>query len=505
MLLVCLLCTAGLTRFPNLAYRSLWADEAWRANHTLSEGWIPRSAVRVDPPLLYWTRKCSVSLLGKDEFAFRLPSVVLSLAGILCLYGATRIFTGNRSAGLLAAALLAAQQNHWWRSRDMNIYAGESFAMAALLVACALLQARPLANRRALLATGFAALAVGFGNAAAIAAVPLGLLALAWRQPRPQMPRALFLTVVPLLVMLAVWYCLWVRGVPAEVTNMVYAYFQGTDLPGLGIDLFERVHWVLLKSFDFLTNIYRRGSASINVLVGFSCVVTILGLLTRAPGPAFLKGMALLIVSVFAGLGFIGLYPWGAVRSVESLQVVFLALAGSSVLLLARMGRRCWIAYLSLFGLVWCAYASHQFYYAVMHPMLFQHARPVVQHLQERAGPGDQIFVHGRLSSSRGRVFWQWGSIPAFDYYWKGKAGVNILYMPEMRGANRVAERKSFLKTVLASNRRSWFFFSHDGWDGINEGQELETLLAEQGIKYSTYTSTGARAVLVEMANVPSQ
>lgn len=63
---------------------------------------------RYDKPILiYWLQAASVSVFGKREFAFRLPSALAATLWLLVIYHYTFAFTRERSAALLAAGSVA--------------------------------------------------------------------------------------------------------------------------------------------------------------------------------------------------------------------------------------------------------------------------------------------------------------------------------------------------------------------------------------------------------------
>jgi 4-amino-4-deoxy-L-arabinose transferase-like glycosyltransferase len=62
------------------------------------------------PPMIYWTQAVSVALLGPSEFAFRLPSVLASLAWALLLFGFVRRQMDREAAGFTVFFLVSTIQ-----------------------------------------------------------------------------------------------------------------------------------------------------------------------------------------------------------------------------------------------------------------------------------------------------------------------------------------------------------------------------------------------------------
>lgn len=119
-----ILAAAMLLRAYDLDRTSLWYDEAatWsQSTRSFSE---MLSAVAQDnyPPLHNIILWLSIPISGDSEVALRLPSVLLGVAAVWLIYFAGS-FLGGRSAGLLAAALLAVSPFHIWYSTEARMYA----------------------------------------------------------------------------------------------------------------------------------------------------------------------------------------------------------------------------------------------------------------------------------------------------------------------------------------------------------------------------------------------
>lgn len=62
------------------------------------------------PPMIYWTQAAAVSLFGPNELAFRLPSVLASLAWALLLFGFVRRRMDRETAGFAVLFLIGTVQ-----------------------------------------------------------------------------------------------------------------------------------------------------------------------------------------------------------------------------------------------------------------------------------------------------------------------------------------------------------------------------------------------------------
>ena len=133
---------AGALRLPTLGSRSLWLDEAIVA-HAGSDGvWSAIQQAKTDwggVPLDYVLVSASISLLGRSEWAVRLPAVLLGLASVLLLYYLGKLLAG-RETGIVAAVLLAVSPAHLWYSQEARFYSLAVFMtlLTTLLFAIAL-------------------------------------------------------------------------------------------------------------------------------------------------------------------------------------------------------------------------------------------------------------------------------------------------------------------------------------------------------------------------------
>ncbi len=71
------------------------------------------------PPMLFWLSAISMYLLGMNDFAFRLPSILLAILAIYSTYRFTLIYYRNEIAGL-AALILASTQAMFLITHDVR-------------------------------------------------------------------------------------------------------------------------------------------------------------------------------------------------------------------------------------------------------------------------------------------------------------------------------------------------------------------------------------------------
>ncbi len=90
------------------------------------------------PPMLYWANAASMSLLGKNEFAARLPSALAGLFTLIIVYLAGRKFY-NRRTGLISSVILGTSAGFIMQSRiiitDMLLTLFLSMALFSFMMA----------------------------------------------------------------------------------------------------------------------------------------------------------------------------------------------------------------------------------------------------------------------------------------------------------------------------------------------------------------------------------
>ncbi|TWU35015.1 phospholipid carrier-dependent glycosyltransferase [Novipirellula artificiosorum] len=110
----CLLIASMVVLLPNLSYPLIDPDETRYAQIALemieSRDWVTPMldgrAYLDKPPMMYWMTAISFNVLGHNESAARLPSVLSALATIMMLFVLGRRFVGSRAAFLGAVSLL---------------------------------------------------------------------------------------------------------------------------------------------------------------------------------------------------------------------------------------------------------------------------------------------------------------------------------------------------------------------------------------------------------------
>lgn len=124
-----------VTMLPNLSYPLIEPDETRYVQIALEMtergDWITPTLDGVPyldkPPLLYWLTAASVSILGPNEFAVRLPPVLCAIGTILLTFLFGRLFVGSRAGWCGAIGLLLS---------GGFVLAGRFLIMDSLLTLC---------------------------------------------------------------------------------------------------------------------------------------------------------------------------------------------------------------------------------------------------------------------------------------------------------------------------------------------------------------------------------
>lgn len=232
--LVLLALALALYLFPLLGARALWSPDEGRYAE------IPREMVasgdwvtpRLDgvkyfekPALFYWLQALAIELFGVREWALRLWIALFALGGCLAVYAAGRRLFG-RTAGLLAAAVLATSPLYYVLSQSITLDMGVSVLLAATLLSALLGLEEPAGpRRRLLLYAAYAAAALATLTKGLIGFLLPGLVVLVWlalaRRWRWLLPLYLPSGLALFLEIALPWHLLVARANP----DFLYFYF----------------------------------------------------------------------------------------------------------------------------------------------------------------------------------------------------------------------------------------------------------------------------------------
>ncbi|MEQ1770859.1 MAG: glycosyltransferase family 39 protein [Devosia sp.] len=111
-------------RASSLTAQSLWFDEivSWEQSRGTFLELLTRTAQDNYPPLQNILIAISMRLFGEGAFGIRLPALLLGIATVPAIYALTSL-AGNRTAGLLAAFIVAVSPFLIWYSQEGRMYA----------------------------------------------------------------------------------------------------------------------------------------------------------------------------------------------------------------------------------------------------------------------------------------------------------------------------------------------------------------------------------------------
>jgi mannosyltransferase len=187
VLLSLVLAVSVVLRFYRLGDAPLWIDETFGlrfAEVPFSGLWA--EAIDIHPPLYYSLQRIWLPF-GRSEFTVRSLSAVLGVLGVFFTYKIGRA-VGGRSAGLLAALLLAVSPTHIFFSQTARPYVALiTAATLSVLGALRLIQSRPAtplarggATRYLLAYVAGTTAALYLHNTAALLPVLINMVVLPW-------------------------------------------------------------------------------------------------------------------------------------------------------------------------------------------------------------------------------------------------------------------------------------------------------------------------------------
>ena len=139
LMLLGVLALAAAARLHWIGLGSLDIDEAftvWVARHPVADIWTVLARLDDHPPLYYVTLHGWIRIFGDGVVALRTPSVLSGLLTVVLAYTLGRI-VGGRPLGLLTAFLVALAPDLVAWSQESRMYALETLALVAAMVALA--------------------------------------------------------------------------------------------------------------------------------------------------------------------------------------------------------------------------------------------------------------------------------------------------------------------------------------------------------------------------------
>jgi 4-amino-4-deoxy-L-arabinose transferase-like glycosyltransferase len=477
---------AIVLRVPDLASRSLWLDEAWRANLAMAPSWhafwsgvLGAGSGEVDaplPPLFALALRAATTVLGHSEAALRAVPFAASVAAVPLAYLVGRA-CGGRAAGIAAAFCFALYPNAVLYGRELKQYSVDVFVVLGLLLLASRVARRP-DDLRAWAAFALAAALVpgcSYPAALLLPGIALGLL-IACRDRRTW---SAWLTAHACAGIAALtWYVLAIG--PQRARPLTAAYWAEA-FPTLTATSLAVVARTLASMVEFATSDPAVVFIAL-VLVGYACV----------PRWFAVTALATLVCLVVAGL--LHAYPLTAGRtSLFLLPFVYVPLGvavawiGGRLLTLAG-GSRVVATFMAVAALALLAWPARAVRYGDA-ALVREETAPLVQWLAAERRPEDRVYVY-------------YAAGPAFAFYHPARDD-RVTVGGSHRGENGAYEAE--LRPLVTSGERMWLLFSHifTPRGGANERDLILNEMRLYGREVARRDTAGASMHLFEVTRNP--
>jgi hypothetical protein len=484
---IALTIAAVALRLPELAHRSLWLDEAWRANLAIAPSWqafwsgvlgAGNGALGAPlPPVFAVALRACATILGHSEAALRAIPFGASVAAVPLAYLVGRA-CGGRVAGIAAAFCFALYPNAVLYGRELKQYSFDVLVALVLLLLASRVAGRPADGRTWTAYAAAAALVPGCSYPAALLLPGIGLgLLIECRQRRAG--SAWTAAHGSAGVAALAWYVLVIG--PQRARPLTTAYWAET-FPTLSAASLAAVGRTLAGTVEFATSVPALIFIAL-VLVGIVC----------APRWFAVSAVATLVCLVLAALAHA--YPLTAGRtSLFLLPFVYIplgvavawifyrvfALAGGSRVIAALTA----VAILML--LAWPARGTRD----VSTALVREETAPLVQWLAAERRPEDHVYVY-------------YAAGPAFAFYHRTSPDDRVIVGRSHRGENGAYEAE--LRPLVVPGERMWLLFSHV-FAPRGGPSERDVILAEMrlyGREIARRDTAGASMHLFEVTRKP--
>jgi 4-amino-4-deoxy-L-arabinose transferase-like glycosyltransferase len=489
------LAVAGLTlaafvlRLPSLG-RSLWLDEAWRANIALEPSWRVfwnqilgsggGSIGAPMPPLFALALRAVGVVVGHSAAGMRAFPVAASVAVVPLAYLVGRRADGV-TAGLVAALCFACAPAALVNGQELKQYSTDIAVVLTLLLATSAVAARPFDRRPWLALAAAAGLAPGLSYPAALVLPGVALATLAACRSNGDRLRWLAAQAASGVAALA-WYA-FVIG-PQRARPHVTAYWAGDFPPLEGV---PRAGWVAGQLLDFFA--YACGRPG-----WLAAAVTVAGLVLAARWLG-LVALGALVTLVAAAAWRV--YPLSGGRTtVFMVAFVHLGLGvavGAGARALARGSRRApgtlvrgALAAVAA-GLVLMLAAR-----GIRNPQAgteYEETAPLIAVLAAARQPTDRVYVYD-------------GAVQAFRFHHPASDPLITLGGSHRKDA---AAYPAELRPLLVPGQRLWLLFSHVHTPASGK-PERDTILGDvslYGRQVDVREAPGATLHLFEITRAP--
>lgn len=445
--------------------RSLWLDEALLASNLVERDYAgllePLAGEQAAPPAFLITAKASANWWGGSEAAFRLPSLLASLAALVAFLMLVRRSLSQR-AGALAIALFALLPGLILYGAELKPYAGDAFFAVLLLLLFERARERSRASGWVPLAiVGMLAPWFSFSSVFVLAGAGVVFAIASWKQER--LPRWILGAVAALW--LGSFTALWSLSASEVASEEAFAeYWQNAFLPipptaARDLGLLARAPFDLFGA-GFHAR-YAHPTGDFAPFLGALLVwLGALGAILCFREDRTRLGFWLAPIGMAVMASALGFYPFlGRFLLVFTPCVVLLAARGWSAL---EFGRG--LAATVLLGLT--LLSTSQLY---LRPQPAEQTRQAITALAERMQAGDTLLVHSR-------------SLAGFLYYSQYDPrcalpnGITVI-----EGALALEGTPGLLQTArgIEGRGRVWLLFEEE-WSAVHPSGVLGAALEER-------------------------
>ncbi|MEO6025308.1 MAG: glycosyltransferase family 39 protein, partial [Candidatus Binatia bacterium] len=468
---------ALLLRFSTLG-RSLWLDEAWRANIALAPSWpafwsdvLGSGGGKIGapmPPIFVVVLRAIGLVTGHSAVGMRLLPLAASIAAVPIAYVVGRRAAGT-AAGLVAALCLTAAPAALLHGQELKQYSVDVTVVLTLLLATSAVAASPSTWRAWLVLAGVQSLAPGLAYPAALVLPGTALATLSVCRGNDDRKKWLVAQTISALAALA-WYALVIG--PQRERPRVLAYWAG-DFPPLDQTLGPA--WFAGQLRDFV--VYACGQpawlAAAVTVVGLVCAARWLGLAALGTLATALAAAAWRIYPLSAGRATVFLLPF-----------VYLGLAAACGRMRTAIG-----AVLALLVAVTVIPLVGR---GLVHPaaaLVYEETEPLIAAIERERRPNDRVYVYD-------------GAVPAFRFRHPAADPAIVL------GSSRRTDNAAYateIRPLVVPGTRVWVLFAHVfvAPSGQSERDVILGELALYGRQVDAREAPGASLHLFEITRAP--
>ncbi len=476
-LLILIFAASIYIRFKNLGGRSLWLDEAWVAN-AISESSLQKiiQGSLTAPLFFVFTIHLIVTFFANNEFFIRLLPCLFGIGAIAVFYLIIRKHTG-KIATLISLGMLSFSYNAIHYSQELKQYTAAMFFTILLIFLCEKIIAHNRMHNWILLVL-FCMIGLGFDHSIIFILPPVFVVLLIFCFQNQEWKK-LFISGSIVFVFSALFFLFHMRHQISSNLANIQSYWMPYYPKTSSFLVFTK--WLsrsTQKMLDFFSFPYFPVSLII-IIVGLS-------LFYKKSKKRFIIYVLLPVLLVLAA-SFLQRYPYGGTRLMLFIAPLLYLSFGKGLDFIFIKLRRGRLTVPLLILIVFISFSPvSTFVNMAKHPFRLEEMRPLLDKLERRIRPGDQIYVY-------------YGAYEAFKYYYKTKYyrmvdEKNIIWGEYHR--DDMNQYISDLEKALKKDMRIWILFSHY-WE--KERILIIEYLNQKGNLINKISDTGTLGYLFEI------